>query len=43
MNDVREWCESLTEEDKKTIEAFNRVAEIFQEARQRGYRTPHKA
>jgi len=42
-NAVREWRESLTSEDKKTMESLNKVAEIFQEARQRGYRTPHKA
>ena len=42
-NAVRKWRESLTDEDKKTKESLNKVVEIIQEARRRGYRTPHKA
>ena len=42
-NAVREWRESLTDEDRKIKETLNEVVEIFEEARRRGYRTPHKA
>ncbi|MDP6149692.1 MAG: hypothetical protein QGH46_00505, partial [Gammaproteobacteria bacterium] len=42
-NDLKEWRESLTGDDIKTMRVAEEVSEIFKEIRRRGYRTPHKA
>ena len=39
---VNRWRDSLTEDEKRVAAVLNKVAEVFEEARQRGYRTPHK-
>lgn len=40
---VNEWRNSLTEEDVRNTSLLLEAEAIFKEARQRGYRTPHKA
>jgi hypothetical protein len=40
---VDQWANSMTEDDLRRMEVSKRIAEIFQEARARGFRTPHKA
>ena len=41
-NKVRKWRASLTNEDKRTMRILAEAASVLQEARRRGYRTPHK-
>jgi hypothetical protein len=41
-NDVRKWRESLSNEDKREIALLAEAASLFEAARRRGYRTPHK-
>jgi hypothetical protein len=40
---VRRWARALSEDDLRRMEIVGRVADIFKDARGRGYRTPHKA
>jgi hypothetical protein len=40
---VRRWEESLSDDDRQTLEVLGRVGALFKEARRRGWRTPHKA
>ena len=41
-NDYRAWLKALTPEEVRTMLILNDAAEVFEEARSRGYRTPHK-
>lgn len=41
-NHVEEWRLSLTSDDIKSMEVIEKMTEIMEEARRRGYRTPHK-
>ena len=41
-NYLKEWRESLSGQDIKTMRAVEEVSKIFEEMRRRGYRTPHK-
>jgi hypothetical protein len=36
------WRDSLTDDDKRVAAVLSKAAEVFEEARRRGYRTPHK-
>jgi hypothetical protein len=40
---VAQWRNSLSAEDKRIAAGLAKVSAIFEEARRRGYRTPHKA
>ena len=39
---VNRWRNSLTDDDKRVADVLSKAAEVFEEARRRGYRTPHK-
>jgi hypothetical protein len=39
---VRRYAESLTDEDIELLKVIHRMAAIIQDARNHGYRTPHK-
>ena len=41
-NDYRAWLKALTPEEVRTMLILNDAADVFEEARSRGYRTPHK-
>ena len=41
-NEYRVWLKTLTPEQVRTMLILNEVADVFEEARSRGYRTPHK-
>ena len=41
-NDYRAWLKGLTPEEVRTLLLLNDAADAFDEARARGYRTPHK-
>ena len=41
-NDYRAWLKALTPEEVRTMLILNDAADVFEEARSRGYQTPHK-
>ena len=41
-DDYRAWLKALTPEEVRTMLILNDAADVFEEARSRGYRTPHK-
>ena len=41
-NDYRAWLKALTPEEVRTMLILNDAADVFEEARSRGYRTLHK-
>lgn len=40
---VAQWRTSLTPEGKRLAATLSQASEVFEEARRRGFRTPHKA
>ncbi len=41
-DEYRAWLKTVTPEDVRRMLILNEAADVFEEARSRGYRTPHK-